>query len=142
MTATAVADQADPTPPGCLIVSRRDSFTRELVRTLQLSGYRPIVRDSAEAAAKGLADSSVDAVVIDTSLPGVSLQRIQGALAPDGGGPPESLEVVEARHIARMLEHTGGNRRGAAQLLGIARSTLLAKIRKYGLDREPMTRSA
>jgi DNA-binding protein Fis len=32
-----------------------------------------------------------------------------------------------------MLDHTGGNRRQAAILLGIARSTLLAKIRRYGL---------
>lgn len=46
---------------------------------------------------------------------------------------PESLEAAESRHIAAMLRHTGGNRRQAAILLGIARSTLLAKIRKYGL---------
>lgn len=46
---------------------------------------------------------------------------------------PESLEAAEARHIAAMLRHTGGNRRQAALGLGVARSTLLAKIRKYGL---------
>jgi DNA-binding protein Fis len=32
-----------------------------------------------------------------------------------------------------VLEYTGNNRRQAALLLGVARSTLLAKIRKYGL---------
>ncbi len=46
---------------------------------------------------------------------------------------PESLEAAEARHIAATLRHTDGNRRQAALLLGIARSTLLSKIRKYGL---------
>lgn len=46
---------------------------------------------------------------------------------------PESLEAAESRHIAAMLRHTGGNRRQAALMLGVARSTLLAKIRKYGL---------
>jgi DNA-binding NtrC family response regulator len=46
---------------------------------------------------------------------------------------PESLEAAESRHIAAVLHHTGGNRRQAALLLGVARSTLLAKIRKYGL---------
>lgn len=46
---------------------------------------------------------------------------------------PESLEAAEARHIAATLHHTGGNRRQAAAQLGVARSTLLAKIRKYGL---------
>lgn len=49
-------------------------------------------------------------------------------------GPPESLEEMERRHIARTLSWTGGNRRDAARLLGIARSTLLAKIRRYGLE--------
>ena len=46
---------------------------------------------------------------------------------------PESLEAAEARHLAAVLTFTGGNRRQAALLLGVARSTLLAKIRKYGL---------
>lgn len=46
---------------------------------------------------------------------------------------PESLEAAEARHIAAVLEHVHGNRRQAALVLGIARSTLLTKIRKYGL---------
>jgi DNA-binding NtrC family response regulator len=53
--------------------------------------------------------------------------------APGVIEPPETLEAAEARHIALALEHTGGNRRQAAFLLGIARSTLLAKIRKYAL---------
>lgn len=53
----------------------------------------------------------------------------------DGSGPgtPESLEAAEARHIAAVLAHAKGNRRQAALALGIARSTLLAKIRRYGL---------
>jgi DNA-binding NtrC family response regulator len=50
---------------------------------------------------------------------------------------PETLEAAEARHIAAMLRFTRGNRRQAAMLLGIARSTLLAKIRKYQLPRDP-----
>ena len=48
--------------------------------------------------------------------------------------PPETLVEMERRHIARTLEYTHGNRRDAARILGIARSTLLAKIRRYGLD--------
>jgi|SRR5690606_4284562 DNA-binding NtrC family response regulator len=46
---------------------------------------------------------------------------------------PESLDAAESRHIRAVLEYTGNNRRQAALLLGVARSTLLAKIRKYGL---------
>ncbi len=46
---------------------------------------------------------------------------------------PESLEAAEARHIRAVLNHTDGNRRQAALMLGIARSTLLSKIRRYRL---------
>lgn len=61
--------------------------------------------------------------------PSPDLVLTEGAAQPT----PESLEAAEARHIAAMLDHTRGNRRQAAILLGIARSTLLAKIRRYGL---------
>ena len=54
-------------------------------------------------------------------------------LIVDGGGAPDALEAAEARHIGAVLRHTRGNRRRAALLLGIARSTLLAKIRRYDL---------
>jgi transcriptional regulator of acetoin/glycerol metabolism len=46
---------------------------------------------------------------------------------------PAPLDDAERRHIAVTLRHTRGNKRQAAHLLGIARSTLLAKVRKYGL---------
>lgn len=54
-------------------------------------------------------------------------------VAGDGAGAPDSLDAAEARHIAAALRFVGGNRRQAALLLGIARSTLLAKIRRYRL---------
>lgn len=44
-----------------------------------------------------------------------------------------SLESVERLHILAVLEHHGHVRRKAAVQLGIARSTLLAKLRKYGI---------
>jgi DNA-binding NtrC family response regulator len=46
---------------------------------------------------------------------------------------PTPLDDAERQHIAVTLRHTRGNKRQAAHLLGIARSTLLAKVRKYGL---------
>jgi transcriptional regulator of acetoin/glycerol metabolism len=53
---------------------------------------------------------------------------------PDGvSTAPAPLDDAEKRHIAETLRHTRGNKRQAAHLLGIARSTLLAKVRKYEL---------
>jgi two-component system, NtrC family, response regulator AtoC len=44
-----------------------------------------------------------------------------------------SLEEVERRHIASILEQTDGNISQAARVLAIDRATLYSKIRKYGL---------
>ena len=44
------------------------------------------------------------------------------------------LDDVERRHIIATLQFTRGNKRRAAQLLGIARSTLIQKVRRYGLE--------
>lgn len=45
----------------------------------------------------------------------------------------EPLAVVERAHILRVLEHCGGNKKAAAELLEIDRSTLYAKLKQYGV---------
>jgi two-component system, NtrC family, response regulator AtoC len=51
-----------------------------------------------------------------------------------GGFTPELLRDVERRHIHRVLLHHDGNRTHAARDLGIARATLINKIKAYELD--------
>ena len=46
---------------------------------------------------------------------------------------PVTLDEIEKRHIERTLEHTDWNKSQAAQILGIERSTLDRKIRRYDL---------
>jgi len=50
------------------------------------------------------------------------------------GGDDLSLESVIRKHILRVLDITGGNKKKAADLLGIDRSTLYARLRSYGRD--------
>ena len=44
-----------------------------------------------------------------------------------------TLSEMEARHIARVLDHTHGQIGEAARILGVHRNTLARKIREYGL---------
>jgi len=53
--------------------------------------------------------------------------------AARGGWEPITLEHLERMHIQRVLEHTQGNKKRAAELLGIERCTLYAKLKSYGL---------
>ena len=50
--------------------------------------------------------------------------------APSGG---QTLEEVEKAHIKRVLEETGGNYSRTARILGIDRTTLYNKVKRYGL---------
>lgn len=54
------------------------------------------------------------------------------AATPAGEASPiQTLEALEREHILKALEHTGGNRALAAQLLGIDRVSLWRKLRRY-----------
>ena len=88
---------------------------------------------AALAAEAGRAAPPFDAAMLALSLPGLDLAALRSALAPAEPGVPDTLAAAERRQIALALVHTGGNRRDAARLLGIARSTLLNTIRRYGL---------
>jgi DNA-binding NtrC family response regulator len=46
---------------------------------------------------------------------------------------PTSLDDMERRHIVNTLKHTNWNKSKTASILGIERSTLDRKIRRYGL---------
>ncbi|MCB9621259.1 MAG: sigma 54-interacting transcriptional regulator [Sandaracinus sp.] len=48
--------------------------------------------------------------------------------------PSPSLADAEAEHVRRVLESVGWNKTKAAELLGIERPTIYAKIKKYGLE--------
>jgi Nif-specific regulatory protein len=45
--------------------------------------------------------------------------------------PLVSLAELEQQHIERVLDHTGGNKSQAAKILGIERSTLDRKLKRY-----------
>jgi len=44
------------------------------------------------------------------------------------------MEVVERAYILWVLQSEGGNKKRAAELLGIDPSTLYRKLSRYGID--------
>ncbi len=61
------------------------------------------------------------------------LRLVGGERSEADEAEPIALHDVERRHIVRVLERVGGNRQAAARLLGIDRTTLYRKMRRYAL---------
>ncbi len=59
-----------------------------------------------------------------------------GTNAAQWPGGLMTLDEVEKRHILHMLEQCKGNKTKAAGRLGIARITLRAKLKQYGIADE------
>jgi len=49
-------------------------------------------------------------------------------------GGEASLDAMEREHIIKILKQTGGNKKKAAEILGIERRTLYNKARRLGID--------
>ncbi|HEY7309434.1 MAG TPA: sigma 54-interacting transcriptional regulator [Gemmataceae bacterium] len=60
----------------------------------------------------------------------------QPCAAPDQL-PTLNLQELEAQAIRQAVVQTGGNNTRTAELLGIHRDTLIAKMKKYGIERKP-----
>ena len=45
-----------------------------------------------------------------------------------------TLDQVEAEHIQKVLDYSGGHKGRSSQILGISRPALDRKIKKYGLE--------
>jgi DNA-binding NtrC family response regulator len=54
------------------------------------------------------------------------------AAADAAGG--NSLDQMEKDHIIKVLKETGGNKKKAAEILGIERRTLYNKAKRLGID--------
>ena len=113
----------------------RDPARRErILGLLRGAGHHAVAAPDGEATAEALSLPGFDTLMLDLGWPDLDVARLREALAPEKPAEPESLDHAERGHIALVLRHTGGNKRRAAQLLGISRSTLLHKVRKYGLN--------
>ena len=107
---------------------------REIAEAFRGLGYHAIPAEDLSLAGEVLAAANAEYLVLGLGFPRIDLDALRRAIDPAGAPEPESLGAVERRHIKSVLEQTGGNRSRTARLLGISRSTLLSKIRRYGME--------
>ena len=124
------------TPTHLLILDGDAARRGEILSLLRGAGHHAAAAPDGDAAAEALTRPGFELILLDLSWPELNLVRLREALAARPAPEPEALDSVERRHIALTLRFTAGNKRRAAELLGIARSTLLHKVRKYGLSPE------
>jgi polyisoprenoid-binding protein YceI/CheY-like chemotaxis protein len=120
-------------PLRVLLLQGSSELREELLTLLRGAHHQVDAVADAASAAESIGTGAFDALLIDLGAPELDLPALRHAIAPTDSAEPESLEAAERRHLARVLRHTEGNKRQAAHLLGISRSTLLNKVRKYGL---------
>ena len=70
------------------------------------------------------------------SLPQYFLDNTNNCVIfPGSNMKSKTLQEVEKDHIMKVLEYCEGNRTKASKILGISRVNLIAKIKRYGLEK-------
>ncbi len=85
-------------------------------------------------------ENTIERAVVLSKGPGIDLEDLvyhgisaSSAFAGTLGGKLKSLEEMEKEYIMAVLKESQGNKSRAAEILGIDRKTLWAKIKKYRL---------
>ena len=116
-----------------LIVSSHSDRRTTLADMLRTCGLKVAAAENGTNGSAALTEPGIDVLVLDLRLSELDGSSLRAALNPDAPPVPDTLDDAERRHITHVLRHTGGNKRQAAILLGISRSTLLHKVRKYDI---------
>ena len=104
----------------------------EVLAVLQAHAWPGNVRELKNCLERMVVLSDRPALELD-DLPGDLRGGVRAVEPPGDAGPLVPLEEVEKAHILRVLAALGGNKKRAAEVLGIDRGTLYAKMKRFGL---------
>ena len=137
-----------------LLGKRVAYLSRRALALLARHDWPGNVREFAHAIESAMMLTANDRINVQ-DLPAMLLESAHGEVAqPDGTDPASaalagaestpmaersarfSLDEVLKATVLRTLEDTGGNRRRAAHLLGVSRSTLYRMLARYGVEKK------
>jgi DNA-binding NtrC family response regulator len=120
------------------------SFTPEALRLLERYNWPGNIREleNAVVRASAMCNGSVRPEDLPERIRNFHLEGGDDAISAEAATDDDAaqstgkwltLADVEARYVARVLEHTGGNKQAAARLLGIDRKTIERMLKRHKL---------
>jgi DNA-binding NtrC family response regulator len=145
---TIFLDELTQTSPSIQLKLLRVLQTGEISRAGSSETQRVNVRLIAasscgfeEEVAAGRFSSDLFNVLNAVSIVMPALQDHQENISPEPAAPAEpangdwvTLSEIEGRYVARVLEHTRGNKQAAARVLAVDRKTLDRMIKRHNID--------
>ncbi len=107
-----------------------NSLSEEALAVLTQYSYPGNVRELENILQRAIALSE-DTILTPRQLP---LEIQDDIVEPEDEQPPESLEEMEKKHIAKVMTFAGGDRKKAAAILGLPRTTLWRRLKKFQLE--------
>jgi len=114
-----------------------DGLEPETLRVLMRHGWPGNVRELEHAIERAVIVAEGAQVAVNDLPPAVRGIEPQTASSAFTIPPYHTLAEIEKLAILQTLEHTRGNKRKAASILGVYRPTLYSKMRKYCLAGHP-----
>ena len=109
-------------------------FTTAALAALVQHGWPGNARELENAIQSMIVLTETDMLDVDVLPIGLSVSDASAPRRALGRIEPQSLDEIEAYFIAKTLHETQGSRAATAEILGIDKSTLWRKIKRYGLE--------
>jgi two-component system, NtrC family, response regulator AtoC len=119
------------------------TLTQDAVRALMSYAWPGNIRQLENAIEHAVAMSGPEREIASSALPADVLESSRSMLVPTVAIPDEGLNFqsvvsqLERELITRCLEKTGGNKRQAARLLQLSRTTLIDKLHRLNIAAAP-----